>query len=88
MQLINSMMANMHKMHSADVALTYARDYAAPTGGCLTIVLLVQVHAWTSIPAAAFAEIRTSAHGGKYSGSQDLKLPVISILFFVRYHKH
>jgi hypothetical protein len=26
----------MHKMHSADVALTYAREYAAPTCGCLT----------------------------------------------------
>jgi hypothetical protein len=36
MQLADGMMANMHKMHSADVALTYARGYAAPTGGCLT----------------------------------------------------
>jgi hypothetical protein len=39
MQLINGMMAYMHKVHSADVALTYARGYAAPTGGCLTAVV-------------------------------------------------
>jgi hypothetical protein len=25
MQLMNDMLANMHRMHSADVALTYAR---------------------------------------------------------------
>jgi hypothetical protein len=36
MQLADGMMADMH---SADVALTYARDYAAPTGGCLTFAM-------------------------------------------------
>jgi hypothetical protein len=43
MQLINGMIANMHKMHSADVALMYARDYAAPTGGCPTSMQLLHV---------------------------------------------
>jgi hypothetical protein len=33
MQLANDMMANMHKMYGADVALTHAQGHAAPTGG-------------------------------------------------------
>jgi hypothetical protein len=37
MQLADGMMANMHKMQSAAVALTHAQGYAAPTGDCMTI---------------------------------------------------
>ena len=40
--MLNMQSANwalMPGMHSADVALTYARGYAAPTIGCLTAVV-------------------------------------------------
>jgi hypothetical protein len=39
MHLVSDMVASMHKMHNAEVALTYARGHAAPTGGGLTVVV-------------------------------------------------
>jgi hypothetical protein len=49
MQLADGMMADMH---SADVALMYARDYAAPTGGCLTVEQVYQAPSFVTLRIA------------------------------------